>query len=765
MLSPEKHDRDVQVRRDGAGRSLEGVRLSRRRLRPGRRAAGSWLSKRLSDAIADGDRIYCTIRGSALNNDGFSNGLTAPSPQAQEAVIRDACAETPGSLHSDVQYVEAHGTGTMLGDPIEAGALGAVLGRGRPSRAASAPDWLGQNEPRASRGGRRDGWSHQSGRSRCSTASCPRPCTTLNRTPTSTSRGSVFACRLRSSPGPRRASVALLESARSASGVPTRTFCSRPSRPPPSRLVRLAAAEAGQLVADAKALADRVRAVPSNLGSIAEPASLEGHRHRLAVAARSAEDLASPARRVRGRPAAPGASRTGSRQAARRQVVLVFGGQGSQWLRDGPRTAARGRLGAGAPRSLRRGDARLRQVVAPRAPSERRRAAVRRHVVRAAGDLRDAGRTRRRLSARARPPGADAVIGQSMGEVAAAYVAGALSLDDAARVICVRSALVGQARGGRMAVVGLSLSRQRPTRWRRTGTGSAIAVAASARKALWSRVSKKRWTRCARSSSRAASSFRDIRVDYASHSPLHGPAPAGAPQGARPDVRPRDCKIAFWSTVTGEPLQNGKSLDAEYWARRNLREPVLFAPTLQRLASEGAPLSSSKSILHPVLAQFVQRVPVDPDECVGRRRLRRPRRGRDAHASRGGRAALRRRHSRPAGTAGAGAWHSRAGGPVWRSPRGRPRRVPGASSSRPHRCAPRRTPSGHRVQPAGDPVPDGVPGRAGRGESRRPPGRRSTAWRTVKPCRARRTLRARRPRRSSSYFPARDRSGSAWVAS
>jgi microcystin synthetase protein McyG len=88
--------------------------------------------KRLSDAIADGDRIYCTIRGSALNNDGFSNGLTAPSPSAQEAVIRDACADARVDP-ADVQYVEAHGTGTMLGDPIEAGALGRVLGRQRPS--------------------------------------------------------------------------------------------------------------------------------------------------------------------------------------------------------------------------------------------------------------------------------------------------------------------------------------------------------------------------------------------------------------------------------------------------------------------------------------------------------------------------------------------------------------------------------------------------------------------------------------------------------
>jgi acyl transferase domain-containing protein len=82
--------------------------------------------KRLSRALADRDRIYCVIRGSAVNNDGLSNGLTAPNPQAQEAVLRDAYRRA-NVRPRDVHYVEAHGTGTRLGDPIEVGALGAVL--------------------------------------------------------------------------------------------------------------------------------------------------------------------------------------------------------------------------------------------------------------------------------------------------------------------------------------------------------------------------------------------------------------------------------------------------------------------------------------------------------------------------------------------------------------------------------------------------------------------------------------------------------------
>ena len=92
--------------------------------------AGLVVLKALSRALADGDPIYAVIRGSAVNQDGRSNGLMAPNPLAQEAVLREAYRKA-GVSPGDVQYVEAHGTGTLLGDPIEARALGRVLAEGR----------------------------------------------------------------------------------------------------------------------------------------------------------------------------------------------------------------------------------------------------------------------------------------------------------------------------------------------------------------------------------------------------------------------------------------------------------------------------------------------------------------------------------------------------------------------------------------------------------------------------------------------------------
>ncbi len=97
---------------------------------------GVLILERLSTAESEGDRVHALIRGSALNQDGRSNGLTAPSGTAQRRVIRAALADA-GAAPDDIGYVEAHGTGTPLGDPIEVNALSAVIGE------REGPCWLG----------------------------------------------------------------------------------------------------------------------------------------------------------------------------------------------------------------------------------------------------------------------------------------------------------------------------------------------------------------------------------------------------------------------------------------------------------------------------------------------------------------------------------------------------------------------------------------------------------------------------------------------
>jgi acyl transferase domain-containing protein/NADPH:quinone reductase-like Zn-dependent oxidoreductase len=124
MLSPDGKCKTFDAAADGFARG-EGC--------------GVVVLKRLSDAQADGDRILAVVRGSAVNQDGPSSGLTAPNGPAQEAVIREALARAGIAPH-EVGYVEAHGTGTQLGDPLEVQALGAVFSEGR---AASQPLWIG----------------------------------------------------------------------------------------------------------------------------------------------------------------------------------------------------------------------------------------------------------------------------------------------------------------------------------------------------------------------------------------------------------------------------------------------------------------------------------------------------------------------------------------------------------------------------------------------------------------------------------------------
>ncbi|MEZ4241529.1 MAG: type I polyketide synthase [Myxococcota bacterium] len=158
-LAPDGRSKAFSAAADGYGRGEGGALL---------------VLKPLAAARRDGDNVLAVVRGSAINHNGASNGVTAPSPHAQAAVIRAAWAAA-GVSPAEAGYVEAHGTGTALGDPLEAEALGRVFGALRPADdprgwARARPTWATPRRPPVRWGCCRSCW-------RCGTAPSRRACT------------------------------------------------------------------------------------------------------------------------------------------------------------------------------------------------------------------------------------------------------------------------------------------------------------------------------------------------------------------------------------------------------------------------------------------------------------------------------------------------------------------------------------------------------------------------------------------------------------
>ncbi len=426
--------------------------------------AGVVVLKRLSDARRDGDAVLAVIRGSAVNSDGRSNGLTAPNPAAQAALLRTAYADA-GLDPAEVDYVEAHGTGTLLGDPIEASALGTVLGTGRPVERplliGSVKTNLGHLEAAsgivglvkvalAMHHGQLPASLHfdrpnpyipfDEARLRVVDEPTPWP----RRTGRATAGVSGFGF------GGTNAHVVLEEADREEPAEPA-----GPAAPAvllvsatnPARLADAATDLAGWL--------DTPDGLDHPLPAVGRSLARRGHHPSRAaiVARRPAEALEGLRALAEGR-TAPGLV-TATAAPDTPNPVWVFSGYGSQWpgmarvlLADEPAFAAAvaelepliaAEAGFSLGSLLRSGE--------QAAGVERAQVAIFGVQVALAALLRHHGVT------------PAAVIGHSMGEVAAAVAAGALPLADAVRVIAVRSrllAMVESAGTGAMAAVGLS---------------------------------------------------------------------------------------------------------------------------------------------------------------------------------------------------------------------------------------------------------------------------------------------------------------------
>ncbi|MFG2676368.1 type I polyketide synthase [Streptomyces sp. NPDC048445] len=572
--------------------------------------AGVFVLERLSAARRNGHRVLAVIRGSAINQDGASNGLTAPNGPAQQRVIRQALANA-GLSASDVDVVEAHGTGTSLGDPIEAQALLATYGQDRPE---DRPLWLGSVKSNL---GHTQAAAGVAGVMKMILAmhhgELPRTLHADN--PSSHVDWSAGAVELLSEARewphvdrPRRAGVSafgvsgtnahlILEQAPEPDDE-TGSGTLSPSVVPWILSGRSAAALRGQAEA-LRPLADGTDPVRVGWSLASSRARFE---HRAVVVGEPVSALAAlavgePSGRVVSGVVGP-VGRT----------VFVFPGQGAQWAGMAVELAESSPVFAAR---LAECESALSVYVGWSLTD------VLRGVPGAASlDAVDVVQpvsfaVMVSLAALWRSFGVvpAAVVGHSQGEIAAACVAGVLSLEDAARVVCLRSrAIAAVAGAGGMASVAASVERVEELLGSWAGRVSVAAVNGPSQVVVSGEAVAldELVAECKGLGLRA----RRIAVDYASHSAAMDVLEADLAVELA-GISPRAGDIPLMSTVTGE-LVDGSEMDGGYWFT-NLRSRVRFSEAIEKLGAEGYGVFVEASS-HPVLTAAVQEIVEGADE-------------------------------------------------------------------------------------------------------------------------------------------------------
>ncbi|MGK4580163.1 SDR family NAD(P)-dependent oxidoreductase [Kitasatospora sp. HPMI-4] len=564
---------------------------------------GMLLLERLSDAERNGHRVLAVVRGSAINQDGASNGLTAPNGPSQQRVIRQALANARLSA-AQVHLVEAHGTGTPLGDPIEAQALLATYGQdragGEPLRLGSIKSNIGHTQAAAGVAGViKMVMAMRHGR-------MPKTLHVDEVTPqVDWTEGAVeLLTEARDWPvagDARRAAVSsfgisgtnahvILE------GVPEPELPG--AEPEPAAALPLVLSGKGErgLAAQARRLLDHLDTAP--LPDLAW--TLAGSRaaldHRAVVVGADRPSLAAALTGLAEGRAAAGVVQGVPRSESR--TAFVFPGQGSQWvgmaaelLDSSPVFAARMAECAQALAPYTDWD--LLDTIRGLASLERVdvvQPALWAVMVSLAELWRSHG---------IRPA---AVIGHSQGEIAAACVAGALSLADGAKVVALRSLAIADdlsARGGMMSVA-LPAEQVREHLAEYDGRLSVAAVNGAASVVVSGDAD-------ALDRLQARLKEQDVRVkrlpvDYASHSAQVETVRERLLKELD-TIAPRSAEVPFYSTVTGG-LFDTSGLDAEYWYT-NLRQTVLFGPTTRVLLDAGYGVFVECSP-HPVLLHSIE---------------------------------------------------------------------------------------------------------------------------------------------------------------
>ncbi|WP_308405412.1 type I polyketide synthase, partial [Streptomyces rugosispiralis] len=574
---------------------------------------GLLLLERLSDARRNGHQVLAVVRGSAVNQDGASNGLTAPSGPSQQRVIRTALANA-GLSAADVDTVEAHGTGTTLGDPIEAQALLATYGQQRPDE---RPLWLGSIKSNI---GHTQAAAGVAGviKSVLAMRHGVLPRTLHIDEPSPHVDWSAGAVELLTAPvawpetgRPRRAGVSSFGVSGTNAHVileqgPTESDAATDAPSEPNGVVPWvvsARSDAG--------LRDQAARLLSMVGEEAGPAPVDVglslvttravfDRRAVVLGADRTALVSGLTALAQGREAT-GVVR-GVATGSSDRVAFVFPGQGAQWvgmaaglLDSSPVFAERVAECAAALAPFV--DWSLAEVLSD--PAALERVDVVQPVLWAVMVS---------LAELWRSYGVEpaAVIGHSQGEIAAACVAGALSLEDAAKVVALRSKALRALSGlGGMVSVSLPVERvrERLAVWGErlsvaaVNGPSAVVVSGDA-DALDELLAA-----CEADEVRA----RRIPVDYASHC-AHVEAIEDELQQTLAGIAPRPSSVPFYSTVTAGVLDT-RELNAGYWYR-NLRRTVRFDETVRALLTDGFDTFIEASA-HPVLTMGVEQTAQD----------------------------------------------------------------------------------------------------------------------------------------------------------